>query len=463
MRHQIGLVMLALLVSGVLLMSGSSSGQAAQVTATPSVAPLTIRQPPPEVMLDYLTTVVDFSELPSPDRNISNAEWTYADVSGDGEDDLVIGGNMFVAVLLWEGDHYAVPYSIVKPRFTRNPASTTYLEDWTDDGVLEVIFDHRAVTPSGTDMWGNRWTRHVIHCGNPGGCHLAWQAPYGGIAEYHLHMRMVLLQADIQRQVTADEVRLLYLVGAFHFSMGSDDLERFDLPIPIYDLINMPSSAREPYAELAVNPRVLATYVWDGREFTPQSYDIVVEGYEVEDNSIRTATSGANEARVDGTRTGYMFEHSYQCSLWINDQLITELSCELGFVTLEWRDMTGDGVDELIMQGPVLIPNRDVSTCIYVYQLRDGAVFQIGDVCGPVMQPDLYGVRIKEAGDGQPPQIRAAHAWTNLVIVQTSDFGGGDGGWFEMDNHDDIYRWNGQEFVLVETVEREPWVRIISE
>ena len=160
----------------VLLLAQENGGQAAQITATPPLTmpalPLAIREPSPQQLDAYFQDAIGATEY---GYRTADADWFYADVSGDGEADLVIGGWVYVVVFVWEGDRYAEPFVILGSRGPRNPYGRVYVEDWTNDGIPDVAFDERNPA-SGSGYVYEEWERHVIVCTS--GCRTVWEHIY---------------------------------------------------------------------------------------------------------------------------------------------------------------------------------------------------------------------------------------------------------------------------------------------
>src|SRR5688572_23760016 len=159
---------LCVFVFAILFLLLSTSILAQETSAAPV---LRDREPTLEQLTAYLWFYMTPSDYPdSPDIPYMRFGWNpaqspvrYVDLNGDGELDLVAEGHMQVAAMIWLGDRYSLPFQIYKWGSPRNPFSRVSLEDWTNDGNPEVIFDYRS-THSGSDIGGDIWTKYVIHC-----------------------------------------------------------------------------------------------------------------------------------------------------------------------------------------------------------------------------------------------------------------------------------------------------------
>ena len=121
--------------------------QTPSLTPTPTHPPaLTSREPTIPELEAFLG--IGFEQYPEDGKLVLNADWEYGDVSGDGQDDLVITRPPEVFVLIWTDDHYELTFSDYGAWFRGGPISSLFLEDWTNDGAMEVIFDNTSLTLS---------------------------------------------------------------------------------------------------------------------------------------------------------------------------------------------------------------------------------------------------------------------------------------------------------------------------
>ena len=152
----------------------------AQDDGTPP--PLTDREPTPEQLEAYLQAY--FRAENGYDLRIwwQNEPVRYTDVNGDGEDDLIADSLSYVAVLLWQDNKYSEPFHLQRSS-GRIHESRVSLQDVTNDGTPEVVFDH-VTSYTGSDMGGMIYGRDVIHC-TAEGCTIVWQGNL--FDEYHAH------------------------------------------------------------------------------------------------------------------------------------------------------------------------------------------------------------------------------------------------------------------------------------
>jgi hypothetical protein len=142
----------------------------------------------------------------------------------------------------------------------------------------------------------------------------------------------------------------------------------------------------------------------------------------------------ACELHLDGKSTGIRF------------------TCYPEFTTLEWRDVTGDGVQELIwdLTSGKWIGGSDFMPCphqrVLVYQLVDGDLIPVADVMGCVRDADLFGVRLDDVDDDG--QLEIVSAGDEFYDWGGCNYWGRDRGcWPEISDAIVIYEWDGTQFV----------------
>ena len=142
---------------------------------------------------------VAWDEWAAPEQQVGLA-WVYQDVSGDQVDDLLIYGWDGLLVAVWAEDHYAPPVRI-PAGWSRGglPDVTVALQDWTGDGVPEIVYDVGLMT-GGTGLLISYTTRFLVHCTSRG-CAVVWQDTVsadtddfntGGMAQYQIDMRAAI-------------------------------------------------------------------------------------------------------------------------------------------------------------------------------------------------------------------------------------------------------------------------------
>ncbi|MCP4415160.1 MAG: VCBS repeat-containing protein, partial [Chloroflexi bacterium] len=437
-------------------------------TVTP-VPPITNQQPSISELGNYLTNLSLEEDVFGHEIKI-----TYEDVNGDGAVDLVVSDYLFVGVFIWQEDHYTGAFIYQGYPWKYDPGSRVTLEDWTGDGISEVIFDFRDDT-GGTGVRGTDWTRYVIHCQqNEITCNVVWAVKSGSFYEGYGLGGVALLQTDINQVHEFNETPTLEILTE-SFAIYSGGIIPHSSQIG--DGILSYSGGRKaenspPYyplelESLKVYTSTLDTYAWNGNEFEWQETTIqkpamytdslaVLESIN-ENNQIASILAGPNNDA--GLKNDI-------CQLFINGNATgLPFGCKDNFTVVEWRDITGDNKDDLVVvvysglydnagfQGDGNFTHKN---CIHqralVYQQANSLMKKVADVTGCVVQSDLFGVRFEDIdGDGQV-EILAASGWfTSPRCASVFSALGADGRqqncWYEFGYQTEIYKWNGSEFI----------------
>jgi hypothetical protein len=87
---------------------------------------------------------------------------------------------------------------------------------------------------------------------------------------------------------------------------------------------------------------------------------------------------------------------------------------------------------------------------LLAYQQMNSQLIEIANITGCVMQSDLYGVQIQDVdGDGQVEILAVDGVLTEPNCDETITPYAHERiyCWYELSQQDEIYRWNGSEFV----------------
>jgi hypothetical protein len=415
-------------------------------TPTESNHHLMVREPTTEQLTTYLLGYIE-----GPERYLDHVgeafELYYEDVNNDGNRDLIVSDYLLVAILLWTGSDYQEPFLIQEDQWKLTPSSHVYLEDWTNDNVPEIVFEYLGDT-GGTGVQINYWKRYIIHCDGTI-CNTVWQGDTkeisnnynsGGVAIKQLAMELVI-ENNIPTLHTTAEAFGVYTFG-FNFP-----------PLKGYNL-----------QALNILTSTLKTYQWIDSTFKPVNEQIIQLPQFIPSQSIlSTINTMGQEATIAVTKFNAATNQNDLCELKLDSHVVSEpFGCKDNFTTLEWKDITNDGIDELIILAlsGTYDPeghswgNKDcVHQHLLAYQWDKDHLDEIANVTGCVVQSDLYGVRLADIDNDGYLEILAAdqelepfcppNVQEKFLIFAC---------WREFVISMEIYRWEGHKFIWVETV-----------
>jgi hypothetical protein len=316
----------------------------------------------------------------------------YVDVNGDGEEDLIAEGWLFVAVLLWQDESYGFAFQhIVTAKPDSGAWSKVSFADYNFDTRPEIVFDLRSPHP-GQNSGGNRYERSLIHCENE--CRLIWQET---IADYFwVNSREVgiyLYQSDLQAYQREGEIWLELSRRDFAFNCRLSAC-RVSQENPAIDTFQ-PASR--------VGAIIKVRYRWDGIHFNRYEAITLVGSYPMPPQSQLEAGYADKYARID---------IADGCQILLNEEMLgATFPCLLDFSRLQWRDVSGDAVPELLLQYAYF----DSETLI-IYR-ADGS--ELGRMVGAIRDADLFGIRVLEeaifsAGDRYTSSCEGDYCWYEL-------------------------------------------------
>ncbi|NUM48416.1 MAG: hypothetical protein HUU38_27220, partial [Anaerolineales bacterium] len=131
------------------------------LTPTPTpISSLTNREPSFEELENFLNTDLKHFWI----EGKWAVELFYEDVNGDGVTELIVLHPPEIFVLSWTGEVYNKIYYLNGYCGSRCfPSSFVKFEDWTNDGISEIVFDNTHVG-GGSGYWTYDLTREVIQC-----------------------------------------------------------------------------------------------------------------------------------------------------------------------------------------------------------------------------------------------------------------------------------------------------------
>lgn len=420
-------------------------------TATPRVPlveELTTRRPEINELEGYLLFHLQRQMAPDgyPPGNLylDSDSLEYIDINADGEDDLIVNGYVHLAVLLWQGQGYAPPFQIYPIPTGRIPDSRYYLEDWTNDGNPEIVFDTR-LNYVGTNLGGSWWTRYIIHCDEV--CRTVFEVER---LNYMVNSSddgegLQQTQTLIERTIEAGTPSIITTTTGINLRADCCYEER---------------QTREGWSLSIGQPEPMQRkYTWDGQIFR------LVEETVLEPDTVPSVSMPQLRAEtpdyldpaiisIGHVDLGLGYDRFDTCALFIwRDGLGEPVTCIPEFTKVEWRDLTRDGEPELVL-GAV---TGGASYLLRVYHFdrsQQGVpLVEIAEVTGDIIQADLLGVRIDDIDDdGALEIISTGPRMINLDIPPGCAGMQGAPCWIEPRTEVDIYEWDGTEFVLDRTM-----------
>lgn len=426
------------------------------LTARPSptpIGPFTIRQPGIDEIDAYLLSIssdefyfmTPLSELAVP---------YYEDVNGDGESDLIISDFLRVIILLWDEGEYTEPFMISRlPPWKYAPGSRIKFIDYTNDGVPEVIFDYLEDT-GGTGIVHQDWKRFIIHCLNT--CETVWEGRLAGYTDDYNGGGMYLFTADLSFETGSNKPTLRYYSHAFATY----------LYFPIYSLeLYSPTFIDTPRSALTVFTSTVSVFEWNNNNFELKSEEIAALPQIVQGNSNLLGISlDGTTAEIKYTKISAPTNNNDRCELFVDGQLIGEtFGCKSNFTTVEWKDITADGRDEIVIKAlsgvvdPEYLFEIDadcVHQRIIAYEWDGQNARETINTFGCVVQDDLFGIKLEDFDSDGQVEIIAAR-WN---YVEDCPPGKSEPGVYLLNCFRDlqydlwIYKWNGSRFVYWDSV-----------
>lgn len=332
----------------------------------------------------------------------------YVDVNGDGEEDLIANGWLFVAIFLWQGDGYSEAFQLIQ---TANPDSgawsTVSFLDYSLDNSPEIVFDLRLPI-AGRSSGGNHFERSLIHCEIH--CTIVWEA---AIAEYFWvnssEIGMYLYQTEMSSYEENGQIWLEVIRQDFAFNCR----------LSVCRVSQEQASADLYEPRSRVGAVIKQRFLWDASRFVLLETISLIDSYPLPPNSQLSASYGNHQAEIEIGET---------CQLILNDAPLGEsFPCLLDFSRLEWRDLTGDSIPELLLEYAYFD-----SETLLVYNLEGE---EIGRITGAIREPDLFGIRITENGI-----LSAGNRYTDDCEFC----------WYEVNQGSLFYQWTGFSFEAID-------------
>jgi hypothetical protein len=396
----------------------------------------------------------------------TSVDFIFEDVNGDGEEDLIVSDFMTIGVLVWNNTHYREPFLIQKYPGRWDPSSRVYLEDWTNDGIPEVVFDYR-IDGGVTGVRYADWTKSIVHCLqiSEESCKVVWTGKIAAITNDYNGGGLDLYRADIGRNINDDGLISLFVTtnAIAVYSWGWHLAPNFSNS-PIISGLGDPTSGlpHDYYLEsLNVYTSTLSVFTWDGNTFAWQDTEILEPAISIDSQSSLEALSNKGQTAIISAEFNNAPTYQNDSCQLIFDGVVagTKFGCKQNFTTVYWQDITSDGQEELVIIvlsgandefGNQLSDKDCVHQRLLAYQQTNSQLIEIANITGCVMQSDLYGVQIQDVdGDGQVEILAVDGVLTEPNCDETITPYAHERiyCWYELSQQDEIYRWNGSEFV----------------
>ena len=357
-----------------------------------------------------------------------NTEVSYQDLNGDGIDDIIIyelnspisWGWGRLIVMIWQESGYSDPLLVVG-HAKYDPRHRFFLEDWTGDGNREVIYDFQSGT-GGPGYIEVARTRYVIHCREQ--CDVAWSQVTGIQEHYYTVSRK---RVTIERIMQDEIPSLSVLTESFHGPLLQDILsDRYD-----------------PHFQVLTS--TLEFYSWQETRFVLVESQILSEAHDSQFEPVWAATNQFGvEARLTMGFSEPVFGRPiYVCTLHTGNNWAGEpFDCNPGFTVVEWRDITGDGREEIVVTTLAYDKQR-----LLAFHWHGVEATQIADVAGDIIRSDLFGVALEDVdGDGRLEIVAGKFDWGEPSFCRVYEDIYPDPVeycWQDWIFAEEIYKWNG--------------------
>ncbi len=372
--------------------------QTPSLTPTPTQpVPLTSREPTLDELADFLG--VGFDEYFDDGKWVKNFDLVYEDVTGDGQTELVFTRPPHLYVLKWDNNQYQVVFT-ERGYWTRGlPNSSIALEDWTQDGISEIIFDNTSLS-GGSGWFVYDTVRKVIHCDETN-CQIIWSDLIG--IHDDLYAGGILERYRVETNPLTNE-NGEPILRTLEEGFSVNHLPEFVHDYRPHDFTD----------GLYVFTSTVTLYAWNGVTFEPAETQIVSLPQLVSSDLQTTAI------RSDGTSAEVIIREQLTMDFWrencqvVIDHTALDLQfpCSDKFTKIEWLNVVGDAQEEVVLNtfsGLTYEQSKENGygiQCQYqrllIFQPTGDTYTLIANITGCIEESDLYGVRLEDVnGDGQ--------------------------------------------------------------
>lgn len=363
-------------------------------------------------------------------------QFIYGDVNGDSEDDLLLlfaepfmWGFNYVVVMLWQGSHYDQPLAIFER--TKLPGGVSLaFEDWTGDGIVEIVWDAEWVT-SGSGYGESTRTKYLVQCLSQ--CHVVWSYTTSVDWESHsFYLGRGVRVADVALNTEDSEIVAVTEDFMLPFTANADSISS-----PMYVF----TTTRE-------------VFTWTGTTFELAQTEIVTPAHEITSTQKLTAQSLPGTATIEFVHVPadmgqYNEYEGFSCTVKVNSLAIeNDFRCNPAFTQVWWQNIAGDSQEEI-----VVTTLADARAFMYIWQRQADTYHLIAAVQADVIQANLYGTRLENVDEDEAYEILAGE-WSRETSSFCFSHINPDGSdvpvcWREVTRRDVVYDWDGSHFVAI--------------
>lgn len=389
-------------------------------------------------------------------------EVMHADVSGDGEQDLIaITDAEPVFIFIWQGGQYSPPNQTGswKQGLSEADGRYVYLKDYTGDRVPEVVNDSWASRGS-DEFTAIDWERQITFC-KQDGCRVIWQDWTGTYADAPTSTGMFYYNSS-DYAYRNDELQLILERRYFGFSIYWDYTGNLE-PV-LHPQYNAAQLGWDTSEKLYQDVEIIRRYVWNGEVYEFLEVELVT-GPKLIDSDVRQRATGPHgvEARVrvemDDTSPVYRND---RCEVYVSGESVSQpFGCKHNFTTVEWEDVAGDEEKEIIVKtisgdqsyiwNDLIAEKGCFHQRILVFRWDGETATQLANIVGCIRRSNLFGVRVTDYDNDGQLEILAATIW--YQFLERNQPNGISQDYIQINQLVEIYEWDGQKFVIGSTLE----------
>lgn len=405
--------------------------------------------------------------MPSPQElaaasGIALESFHYIDLNGDSVLDLVLVSSSWdVFAFLNHDGRFTDPFRAYVPstEYRLVAGKDVTFRDWTSDKIPELVFDQVVDDEGEPGYFIRNWYRSVMHC-EEDLCWNIWDgrtaslgdiSAYGGMHYYWSGFRLPDRETSPEPDVIQD-------VTGFRLYAGPDKYA------PLLDKAHEPqvNDASTMAASLYVEA-IDFHFCWDGHTLNECGELPIIEtrlttGQAQLDATSRTGDRAIVEVLPWPGGSDRTFQNDV-CQLTVDGSEVgVPFGCKRNFVTVEWRDVFGNGTEQLYVRAisgyrdgldripPTWFMGRP---CVYqrliLYDYQAGQATELANVLGCVDEPSLVGAAVMDFDHDDQLEIAAGPRWEWFGDCPETQQDLRC--WHELHTGYELHEWNGTRFV----------------